>query len=167
MLIACKTSLTFFSLVYVCLIMKQAKHTRRIIRRRRRTRKIIIDHACWGKNKPLEQWWNDLSSYLSVVIIYKGGVPYEVIKLYPSTPSAEQFYAQMKPFEDDHQVIAILTADPDIKNAYETLVYPKAKDKTVDYVITHYDKVFKRAPSHMQKKFTAPLKKIRVPYSFK
>lgn len=147
--------------------MKQAKHTRRIIRRRRRTRKIIIDHACWGKNKPLEQWWNDLSSYLSVVIIYKGGVPYEVIKLYPSTPSAEQFYAQMKPFEDDHQVIAILTADPDIKNAYETLVYPKAKDKTVDYVITHYDKVFKRAPSHMQKKFTAPLKKIRVPYSFK
>jgi hypothetical protein len=147
--------------------MKQAKHTRRIIRRRRRTRKIIIDHACWGKNKPLEQWWNDLSSYLSVVIIYKGGVPYEVIKLYPSTPSAEQFYAQMKPFEDDHQVIAILTADPDIKNAYETLVYPKAKDKTVDYVITHYDKVFKRAPSHMQKRFTAPLKKIRVPYSFK
>ena len=147
--------------------MKQAKHTRRLIRRRRRTRKIIIDHACWGKNKPLEQWWNDLSSYLSVVIIYKGVVPYEVIKLHPSTPSAEQFYTQMKPFEDDPQVVAILTAYPDIKNAYETLVYPKAKDKTVDYVITHYDKVFKRAPSHMQKRFTAPLKKIRVPYSFK
>jgi hypothetical protein len=57
--------------------------------------------------------------------------------------------------------------NPDTTNAYETLVYPKAKDKTVDYVITHYDKVFKRAPSHMQKMFTVPLKKVRVPYSFK
>jgi hypothetical protein len=93
-----------------------------------------------------------------------------VIKLHPSTPSAEQFYAQMKPFDDDPNVVAILTAypdNPDTTNAYETLVYPKAKDKTVDYVITHYDKVFKRAPSHMQKRFTVPLKKVRVPYSFK
>ena len=147
--------------------MKHTTKPRRLIRRRRRTRKIIIDPACWGKNKPLEQWWNDLSSFLSVVIIYKGVRPYEVIKLHPHPPYSEQFYAQLKPFEDDPQVVAILTAHPDIKNAYETLVYPKAKDKTVDYVITHYDKVFKRAPSHMQKRFTAPLKKIRVPYSFK
>lgn len=150
--------------------MKHTTKPRRLIRRRRRTRKIIIDPACWGKNKPLEQWWNDLSSFLSVVIIYKGVRPYEVIKLHPSTPSAEQFYAQMKPFDDDPNVVAILTAypnNPDTTNAYETLVYPKAKDKTVDYVITHYDKVFKRAPSHMQKMFTVPLKKVRVPYSFK
>jgi len=150
--------------------MTHSTKPRRRIRRRRRTRKIIIDPACWGKNKPLEQWWNDLSSFLSVVIIYKGVRPYEVIKLHPSTPSAEQFYAQMKPFDDDPNVVAILTAypdNPDTTNAYETLVYPKAKDKTVDYVITHYDKVFKRAPSHMQKRFTVPLKKVRVPYSFK
>jgi hypothetical protein len=153
--------------------MTHSTKPRRRIRRRRRTRKIIIDPACWGKNKPLEQWWNDLSSFLSVVIIYKGVRPYEVIKLHPSTPSAEQFYAQMKPFDDDPSVVAILTAypdnpdNPDTTNAYETLVYPKAKDKTVDYVITHYDKVFKRAPSHMQKMFTVPLKKVRVPYSFK
>lgn len=154
----------FFSLIYVCIIMKQAKHTRRLIRRRRRTRKIIIDPACRGKNKPLEQFWNDLSAYLSVVIIYKGGVPYEVIKLRPSLPSTEQFYAQLKPFDDDPQVVAILAAHPEIKNAYETLMYPKAKDKTVDYVITHYDKIFKRPRPHMQKMFTAPLKKIRVLY---
>jgi hypothetical protein len=147
--------------------MTHSTKPRRRIRRRRRTRKIIIDPACWGKNKPLEQWWNDLSSFLSVVIIYKGVRPYEVIKLHPSTPSAEQFYAQMKPFDDDPNVVAILTAypnNPDTTNAYETLVYPKAKDKTVDYVITHYDKVFKRAPSHMQKMFTVPLKKVRIPY---
>ena len=150
--------------------MKHSTKPRRRIRRRRRTRKFIIDTACWGKNKPLEQWWIDLSSFLSVVIIYKGVRPYEVIKLHPSTPSAEQFYAQMKPFDDDPNVVAILTAYPnntDTTNAYETLVYPKAKDKTVDYVITHFDKVFKRAPSHMQKRFTVPLKKVRVPYSFK
>ena len=133
-------------------------------RRRRRSRKIIIDTACWGKNKPLEQFWNDLSSYLSIVIIYKGVKPYEVIKLQPQSTFNEHFYAQLKPFDNNPQVVAILTAHPNINNAYETLVYPKAKDKTVDYVITHYDKIFKRMPPHMQKMFISPLKNVRVPY---
>jgi hypothetical protein len=143
--------------------MKPHIKRRRITRRRSRTRKIVIDPACWGKNKPLEQWWNDLSSYLSVVIIYKGSNPYEVLKLLPST-SAEQIHAQLKPFDDDPQVVAILTSHPDVKHAYETLVYPNAKDKTVDYVIMNYEKMFKRAPPYMQKMFNTPLKKIRVPH---
>jgi hypothetical protein len=140
------------------------KHkTRRFKRRRRRTRKLVIDPACWGKNKPLEQWWNDLSSFLSVVVVYKGSLPYEVVKLH-SISSPEDFYNRMKQFDDDPRVIAILTAHPNINNAYETLVYPKAKDKTVDYVITHYDKIFKQVPIHMQKMFNTPLKKLRAPY---
>lgn len=133
-------------------------------RRNRRTRKVALDPACWGKNKPLEQFWRDLSSYLSVVVIYKGSKAYEVIRLNPSSNYAEQVYAQLKPLDDDPQVTAILSAHPDIKHAYELFVYPKAKDKTVDYVITHYEKIFKRALPHMQKMFVVPLKKIRVPH---
>ena len=141
-------------------------HSKSMRRRNRRhtSKKVAFDPMCWGKNKPLEQFWNDLSSYLSVVIIYKGSNPYEVFKLQSSSTHPEQFYAQLKPFDDNPQVIAILTAHPEPKHAYETLVYPKAKDKTVDYVITHYDKIFKRVPSHTQTTFNAPLKKIRVPY---
>ena len=143
--------------------MKHTTKPRRPIRRRRRTRKIAIDPICWGKNKPLEQFWRDLSAYLSIAIIYKGTKPYEVVKLQPSI-TAEQIHAQLRPFDDDPQVVAILTAHPDVKNAYETLVYPHAKDKTVDYVITNYEKMFKRAHPHMQKMFKTPLKKIRVPH---
>jgi hypothetical protein len=97
-------------------------------------------------------------------VIYKGSNPYEIVRLQPDTTSAEQFYAQLKPLDDDPQVIAILSAHPDIRHAYELLVYPKAKDKTVDYVITHYANIFKRATPHMQKMFRSPLKKIRVPH---
>ena len=144
------------------------KHKTRYLNRRRRhmhnTRKVSIDRACWGKNKPLEQWWNDLSSYLSVIIIYKGSTPYEVLKLQQPLTSAQQFYTQLKPFDDDPRVVAILTSYPNTSHAYETLVYPIARDKTVDYVIMNYDKIFKRVPFHMQQMFTAPLKKLRSPH---
>ena len=139
--------------------------TRRTQRRRnRKTRKFAIDPACWGKNKPLEQFWRELSSHLSVVVIYKGSKPYEFIRLHPHPAAAEEVYAQLKPLDDDPQVTAILSAHPDIKHAYEMFVYPNAKDKTVDYVITHHAKIFKRAPPHMQKMFNAPLKKMKVPH---
>jgi hypothetical protein len=65
-------------------------------------------------------------------------------------------------FDGDPHVIAILSAHPGIKNAYETLVYPKAKDKTVDYVITNHEKFFKRLPARMQAT-DVPIKKLMVP----
>lgn len=136
--------------------------TRRSTRIRRRSRKTtIIDPACWGKNKPLEQLWRDMSQFLSVVVIYKGPNPYEVIKLYH--PADIQLQVKLRQLNDDPQVVAILTSSPDINNAYETLLYPKAKDKTVDYVITHYARFFKKAPHHMQYGNT-PLHKLRIPY---
>jgi hypothetical protein len=62
-------------------------------------------------------------------------------------------------------VVAILTAHPDAKNAYEALLYPKAKDKSVDYVISNYTKFFKRAPEYMQEHLTKhPLKKVMIPH---
>ena len=77
----------------------------------------------------------------------------------PPTPVA------MATEETRPQVIAILTAHPHDKNVYETLVYPKAKDKTVDHVITNYPRFFKRVPAHMQALFTEqPIKKLMVPY---
>ena len=140
------------------------KNRRRQTKKVRRSRKFAFDPNCWGKNKPLEQLWNDLSSYLSAVIIYKGQTPYEIVKLQsqPQPQSQSQIYNRLMAFDGDPQVIAILSAHPGIKNAYETLVYPKAKDKTVDYVITNHEKFFKRVPARMQAT-DVPIKKLMVP----
>ena len=135
--------------------------------RRRRSIKFNVDPACWGKNKPLEELWRDLSSYLSTIIIYKGSKPYEIVKLKQSDAmTPEHVYSQFRVYESDPSVVAILTAHPyDAKNAYETLLYPKAKDKTVDYVITNHAKFFKRVPTHAQKHMTHhPITKLMIPH---
>jgi hypothetical protein len=135
--------------------------------RRRRSNKLNIDPACWGKNKPLEELWRDLSSYLSAVIIYKGSKPYEIVKLTQSdTMTPEHVYSQFRVHESDPSVVAILTAHPDDANhVYETLLYPKAKDKTVDYVIHNHSRFFKRVPEHAQKHMTGrPLNKLMIPH---
>ena len=133
--------------------------------RRRRSRKLAVNTTCWGKNKPLEQLWNDLSTYLSAVIIYKGYKPYEIIELHHSEPlSSDHVYSQFRAYGSDPNVVAILTANPYAKNEYETSLYPKAKDKTVDYVISNYTKFFKRAPEHVQLHLTKhPLKHVMIP----
>jgi len=126
---------------------KRHRRHSRIRRRRHRSRKLSVDTNCWGKNKPLEQLWTDLSSYLSVVIIYKGSRPYEIVRLQSPAQSLGEF-------ESDPQVVAILSAKPTgSKKAYQTILYPKAKDMTVDYVITNYTHFFKRSRG-----------KIMVPY---
>ena len=139
---------------------KRAKTYKR--RKIRRSRKFAFDPACWGKNEPLEQLWRDLSSYLSAVIVYKGSKPYEIVRMQSQSPSDGDNYALLREYDADPQVIAILTAHPDVNNAYETLVYPKAKDKTVDHVITNYTRFFKRAPATMKTRF--PMKKLMIPY---
>lgn len=144
-----------------CKTKKRNKSPRRTRSRNRRNRIFGADPACWGKNKPLEQLWRDMSQFLSVVVIYKGSRPYEVIKLHHPADIPLQF--KLRQLNDDPQVVAVLTSSPDIHNAYETLLYPKAKDKTVDYVITHYARFFKKAPHHKQYGNT-PLHKLRIPY---
>ena len=66
------------------------KNRRRQPKKVRRSRKFAFDPDCWGKNKPLEQLWNDLSSYLSAVIVYKGQTPYEIVKLQSQPQSKPQ-----------------------------------------------------------------------------
>lgn len=142
------------NIMYAQQIMKhtRSKHAQitRHRRKTRRSRKFAFDPNCWGKNKPLEQLWTDLSSFLSAVVIYKGSKPYEIVKL-------QQPREQLSAFDADPQVVAILSAHPGAKNAYETILYPKAKDKTVDYVIANHTKFFKPVPGH-------PIKKLRVPH---
>lgn len=124
---------------------------------RRKSRKFIVDSRCWGKNKPLEQLWNDLSSFLSVVVIYKGSRPYEIVNMQSNAGSVR---SQLIAFDADPHVGAILSAHPmsqlGIKNVYKTILYPKAKDKTVDYVITNYNHFFKRAPGNPTTKLMVP-----------
>ena len=140
---------------------KNRRQTKKV-RGVRGSRRFAFDPKCWGKNKPLEQLWNDLLSYISVVVIYKGHRPYEIVKLQPRPQSQSQFCDQLRAFDSDPQVIAIISAHPYTENAYETLVYPKAKDKTVDYVITNYDRFFKRVPVRMQAT-DVPIKKLMGP----
>ena len=56
-------------------------------------------------------------------------------------------------FEEDTNIIAVLSSNLS-QNAYEQYLYPKAKDKTVDYVIKNYKKYFKPI---------TPGEKLRVP----
>jgi len=124
---------------------------------RKKSRKFIVDSRCWGKNKPLEHLWNDLSSFHSVVVIYKGSRPYEIVAM---NPNASSIQSQLIAFDADPHVVAILSAQPmshpGIKNVYKTILYPKAKDKTVDYVITNYNHFFKRAPGNPTTKLMVP-----------
>jgi hypothetical protein len=113
--------------------------------------------ACWGKNKPLDAFWADLASLRAAVIIFKHPKPYEIIPIQLHSLHSLTLYDKLS------TSTAILIAHPDEPDAYEKLVYPKAKDKTVDYVITHYEKFFKRVPAYMQTGFASPLKKLRAP----
>jgi hypothetical protein len=56
-------------------------------------------------------------------------------------------------FEEDINIVAVLSSNLS-QNAYEQYLYPKAKDKTVAYVIKNYKKYFKPITSG---------EKLRVP----
>jgi hypothetical protein len=45
-------------------------------------------------------------------------------------------------FDTDTNIVAVLSSNLS-QDAYEQYLYPKAKDKSVDYVIKHYSKYFK------------------------
>jgi hypothetical protein len=46
-------------------------------------------------------------------------------------------------FDDDPNIVAVLSSNLS-QDAYEVFLYPKAKDNTVEYVITNYKKYFKQ-----------------------
>jgi len=91
----------------------------------------------WGKNPELEKFWSDLASQKKVVLIHKDGSIKNV-----SLPKTKKYQDLMAQFKEDKNIVAILSSNPS-QDAYELYLYPKAKDKTVDYVIKNYKKFFK------------------------
>jgi len=94
--------------------------------------------SVWGKHPDLEHFWGDLASGKTVVLIYKDKT-HAFVNLPKRT--TKRYLTVFEEFEADTQIVAILSSNGS-QDAYELYLYPKAKDKTVDYVITHYKKYF-------------------------
>jgi hypothetical protein len=99
--------------------------------------------SVWGKNKPLERLWNDLASGRKVVLIKKNG-NHEMFTMPKSTYNylSETYANQYEKFNKDPNIVAVLTSYRS-QDAYESHLYPKAKDASVEYVIKHYKKFFR------------------------
>ena len=104
----------------------------------------------WGKNKELETFWRNLSSGKNVVIIYKDK-KHKYVKLPPIT--SKKYQTVFADFDNDKNIVVVLSSNQS-QDAYELYLYPKAKDKSVNYVIEHYTKYFKPI---------TPGAKLRVP----
>ena len=94
----------------------------------------------WGKNKPLEKLWHDLAADRKVVVIYAKPSSSHKIVTIPTSPAANT--KQYIEFDDDPNIVAVLSSNQS-QDAYEVHLYPKAKDKSVEYVIKNYKKFFK------------------------
>ena len=94
--------------------------------------------SVWGKNKPLEKFWRELSTGKKIVIIYKTK-PYKIETL-PNGPAT--YKKLIAEYEEDPSIAALLTSNMS-GDSYEVYLYPRAKDKTVDEVIKDYKKYFK------------------------
>ena len=93
----------------------------------------------WGKNPELEKFWGDLASQKKVVLIHKDGTHNHVVLPNMKT---KKYGSMMLQFEEDNDIVAILSSNFS-QDAYELYLYPKAKDKSVEYVIKNYKKYFK------------------------
>jgi len=95
-------------------------------------------NTVWGKNKPLQELWQSLASGEKVVLIEKGG-KYNIFTMPTGKVTVSKMYNS---FDDDENIIAVLSSNMS-QDAYEVYLYPKARDKTVEYVIKNYKKYFK------------------------
>jgi len=101
--------------------------------------------SVWGKNKTLETFWQSLANGKKVVIIYTNGK-----HQYTSVPTNYiKFYEELG---KNKEVEAVLSSNRS-QDAYERLLYPKAKDQSVEHVIQNYKKYFQ----------TKIKKKVRYP----
>jgi len=95
-------------------------------------------NTVWGKNRPLEELWESLASGKKVVLIEKGG-KHKIFDMHTGKITANKMYNM---FDDDPNIVAVLSSNLS-QDAYEVYLYPKAKDKSVEYVIKNYKKYFK------------------------
>jgi hypothetical protein len=122
---------------------KKNKSDRKSKKKSKRVLEMEADpNTVWGKNKPLEELWESLASGKKVVLIYKTG-DHKIFTMPTGKMTIRKMY---NTFDDDPNIVAVLSA-PLSQDAYEVYLYPKAKDKTVEYVIKNYKKYFKSAGS--------------------
>lgn len=120
---------------YTSVANEKGIYTWRPTKRKHRTRKVskrvqaMMDDPAnpLGKNPNLEAFWRSLASSEKVVLIYKDGSH----KFY-TMPSMEtkKFKNTFDSFEQDPTIVAVITSAMSW-DAYESQLYPKAKDKTV------------------------------------
>ena len=77
----------------------------------------------WGKNKPLEKFWQGLAGNKYVVVIYKNGKHKYVKPPNAFTQKSTNFYNTI---DDDKEIDAVLSSTLS-QDAYELYLYPKAK----------------------------------------
>ena len=114
---------------------------------KRKTRKISKrvlkmwndPETVWGKNPELEQFWSNLASEKYVVLIYRDKTHKYLNLPKRGTKKYQTIYTE---FNEDTNIVAVLSSNLS-QDAYEQHLYPKAKDKSVEYVIKHYDTYFK------------------------
>jgi hypothetical protein len=122
------------------------RKNRTMKRRKNKSARVLAMEAdpesVWGKNKPLERFWQDLASGRKVVLIKKNGT-HEMHTMPKSTHDylSEEHQKQYDTFEKDPDIVAVLTSYRS-QDAYELHLYPKAKDATVEYLIKHYTRFF-------------------------
>jgi len=143
----------------------QTRHRRRntTAKKSKRVMEMEADPTTvWGKNKPLEKFWQELASGKKVVLITKkdgGSSSTHKIITMPTSPAADK--KQYIEFDEDPNIIAVLSSNQS-QDAYEVHLYPKAKDNTVEYVIKNYKKFFK--PMGVIKPLgVIPMNKVLVP----
>jgi hypothetical protein len=95
-------------------------------------------NTVWGKNRPLEEFWRSLASGKKVVLIEKNG-NHKIFDMPTGKMTNRKMYTT---FEDDPNITAVLSSNMS-QDAYQVYLYPKAKDKSVEYVIKNYTKYFK------------------------
>ena len=141
-----------------------AKASRTTTKKSKRVMEMKADPTTvWGKNKPLEKFWQELASGQKVVLITKkdgsdSSSTHKIITM-PTSPAADK--KQYIEFDEDPNIIAVLSSNLS-QDAYEVHLYPKAKDNTVEYVIKNYKKFFK--PMGVIKPLgVIPMNKILVP----
>ena len=122
---------------------------------------VKIKKVLLKENPELQKFWSNLAEGKNVVLIYKDGT-YKYLDLPKSTQKLNSIFNE---FDDDSNIIAVLSSSRST-DIYTENLYPKAKDKSVDYVIKNYKKYFKPfgpIPKDMIKNGFPMMKKVKVP----
>ena len=123
-------------------------------------------NTVWGKNKPLEHFWQKLASGRNVVVIYaKPGVDDDAHKIIDIPKGKVAMRTMYDSFDADPNIVAVLSSNMS-QDAYEVYLYPKAKDREVEYVIQNYKKFFKSSgpmPADLVEKGIPAQRKVFYP----